>query len=226
MAEAVQHSQDDIVSGDDYVPPAEADQRTAPRFTLLIRTAKLLTSRGEFLCVVRDASSIGVSVRLFHELPNDRSMILEMPNGDRHDIAVVWERQGAAGFRFSEPIDPQRMIEGRSRFGRRPVRLHLQVPALLSCQGRSFEAVIRNLSQQGARIECSERLALEQKLRLEAESLPPIQAKVRWRRNKEYGLVFEDTFQFAELAQLANELQRGGGADPLVPPEEPGKNAA
>jgi hypothetical protein len=224
MAEAVQHSQDDIVSGDDYISPVEADQRTAPRFTILIRTAKLLTSRGEFLCVVRDASSIGVSVRTFHELPNDPRMLLEMPNGDRHEIAVVWKREGAAGFRFPQPIDPQCMIEGGGRFARRPMRLCLQVPALLSCHGRSFDAVVRNLSQQGARVECSERLALEQKLRLEAEGLPSIQAKIRWRRGEEYGLIFEDTFQFAELAQLVNELQCG--VDPLVPPEEAGKGPA
>jgi hypothetical protein len=224
MAEAVQHSQDDILSGDDHVSPVAEDQRTAARFTLLIRTAKLLTSRGEFLCVVRDASSIGVSVRLFHELPGDPRMLLEMPNGDRHEIAVVWKREGAAGFRFSQPIDTRRIIEGGGRFARRPVRLRLQVPAHLSFHGRSFDAVVRDLSQQGAKIECSERLALEQKLRLEAESLPPIQAKVRWRRGAEYGLVFEDTFQFAELAQLANELQRG--VDPLVPPEEVGKGGA
>ena len=31
---------------------------------------------------------------------------------------------------------------------------------------------------------------------------------VRWRRNDSYGLSFEDTFQFAELAALAFELRR------------------
>jgi len=210
-------------AGEEPLSAEAADQRTSPRFTLLIRTAKLINSRGEFLCILRDASSTGVSVRTFHKLAPERRMLLEMPNGDRHEIETVWERDGAAGFRFTQPIDTQRIIEGRSRFSRRPVRLRLQVPAVLTSNGRSFAAVVRNISQQGARIQCRELLALEQKLRLDADGLPSIQAKVRWRRGEEYGLVFEDTFQFAELAQLANELQARGGADPLVPPEETAK---
>ena len=196
-----------------------AESRAAPRFTLLIRTAKLLSSKGEFLCVVRDASSTGVSVRTFHKLPNDRRMTLEMPNGDTHRIELVWEKEGSAGFRFEEEIDTQRMIEGRSRFAKRPVRLRLHVPALVSSHGRSYGAVVRNLSQQGARIECAEHLALDQKVRLEADGLPALQSTVRWRHKEEYGLVFDQTFQFAELAEIANELQSGKRSDPLVAPD-------
>ena len=40
-----------------------ADQRAAPRFTLLIRAAKLVSAQGEFVCVIRDVSETGVSVR-------------------------------------------------------------------------------------------------------------------------------------------------------------------
>ena len=50
-------------------------------------------------------------------------------------------------------------------------------------------------------------MAIDQKLRLEADNLPVIQARVRWRKGSDYGLVFDDTFQFAELARLAEHLQ-------------------
>jgi len=224
MADPLPHTPQGDLTGDENLPPEEVDQRATPRFTLLIRTAKLINSQGEFLCVVRDASSDGVSVRTFHRLSPERHMLLEMPNGDRHEIETVWQREGAAGFRFTKPIDTSRMIEGQGRFSRRPVRLRLQVPAVLIIDGRGIGAEVQNISQQGARIECRDRLAIDQKLRLEADGLPPIQAKVRWRKGEEYGLIFDDTFQFAELAQLANELQSSGsGADPLVPPDEPSK---
>ena len=45
--------------------------RGAQRFTLLIRTAKLVCESGEYLCVIRDVSSTGVRLRLFHDLPAD-----------------------------------------------------------------------------------------------------------------------------------------------------------
>src|SRR5687768_5980409 len=82
----------------------EVEQRGVPRFTLLIRAAKLLSPAGEFLCVVRDASEAGVSVRLFHPLPADVALTLEMPNGDCHELERVWEEEGKAGFRFAGPV--------------------------------------------------------------------------------------------------------------------------
>ena len=200
--------QDDMVPGPPVGEEDGPEQRSAPRFTLLIRAAKLISCGGEFLCVVRDASESGISVRLFHPLPPDVPLELELPNGDRYELDRVWEEEGKAGFRFPEPADIERIVEGRSRFARRAVRVNLEVPCLLEAGGRRFEGNIRNLSQQGAQICTRERLSLIQRVKLSAPGLPEIAAKVRWRRDDSYGLSFEDTFQFAELAALAFELQR------------------
>jgi hypothetical protein len=54
-------------------------------------------------------------------------------------------------------------------------------------------------------------------IRLEVEGLPDITAKVCWRRDGSYGLSFEDTFQFAELASLAFDLQRESAAVEVKP---------
>lgn len=183
------------------------EQRVAPRFTLLIRTAKLISSSGEFLCVIRDASASGVSIRIFHPLPQGEQLTLELPNGDQHAIERVWEREGSAGFRFSVPVDIDRLLQNKSRYPKRPVRLKLQLPALISCHGTTAGVVIRNISQQGALVESPLRLAIDQRLRLEADHLPVIQASVRWRKGSDFGLVFDDTFQFGELAKLAANLQ-------------------
>jgi hypothetical protein len=209
MSEVAQSSESGTIVTDD-----DGDElRVAPRFTLLIRTAKLIGASGEFLCVIRDASSTGVSIRTFHPLPNNEQLTLELPNGDQHAIERVWERDGSAGFRFSVAVDIDRLLQNKSRFPKRPVRLKLQLPALISCHGTTAGVVIRNLSQQGARIESPLRLALDQRLRLEADNLPIIQASVRWRKDSEYGLVFDDTFQFAELARLAAQLQGSCSVD-------------
>lgn len=185
-----------------------SDQRSAPRFTLLIRSAKLTTPEAEYLCVVRDASASGVSVRLFHPLPQDGPLTLELPNGDRHAVERVWEEEGKAGFRFEQATDLERIVEGPSRFSKRALRVNLELPCGLVAGVRRAEGTLRNLSQQGALIVTDERLSLVQRVKLSAPGLPEIAAKVRWRRNDQYGLSFEDNLQFGDLALIVFDLQQ------------------
>lgn len=181
---------------------ADGDHRVAPRFTLLLRMAKLICGGREFLCIVRDVSETGASVKLFHPLPSAGEMLLELPNGDRHPVETVWQDEGKAGFRFARPTDLSRLIESPSEFPKRPVRVSLTVPGELCFGGRVLAVEIRNISQHGALIACGEKLPIFQRLILRASHMPEIRAKVRWRRQDECGLVFEDTFQFGELAQV------------------------
>jgi hypothetical protein len=190
------------------VTEEEAEQRRAPRFTLLIRSAKLTSPFGEFLCIVRDVSETGVSVRLFHPLPAEVPLTLELPNGDRHALDRVWEDEGRAGFRFAREPDIERLLESPSAFAKRPVRVNLEVPCDLMVNMRWVAGRILNLSQHGALISTLERLSLVQRVKLRAEGMPEVAAKVRWRQDDRYGLSFEDTFQFAELASLAFDLRR------------------
>jgi len=108
-----------------------SDQRNAPRFTLLIRVAKLTSPGAEFLCVVRDASETGISVRLFHPLPAGLDFTLELPNGDRHALERVWETEGKAGFRFREVVALERIVEARGGYAKRPMRLQFELPCRL-----------------------------------------------------------------------------------------------
>lgn len=200
----------DVLERADAYPTwdGDPDRRHAPRFALLIRAAKLTCPGAEFLCVVRDASETGISVRLFHALPAGVELTLEMPNGDRYPLLRVWEEDDSAGFRFRDAVELDRIIEGPSRFPKRPVRVRVEVPCFLRVGTRRVAATIENLSQQGAQIRTDEFLSLAQRIRLEVEGLSEITAKVCWRQDGSYGLSFEDTFQFAELAGLAFDLQR------------------
>jgi hypothetical protein len=186
---------------------AEADSRVATRFTPLIRTAKITGETGEFLCVVSDISATGVSVRLFHPLPNETGLKLEMPNGEQLSIELVWARDGRAGFRFNAPVSLPRVLSGHSKWPKRPIRLNLDVPVTLAGLTGRFDATVRNISLQGAQVDCDARLAIDQRLRLSSEILPEIVTKVRWRNGRFYGLIFDTTFQFGDLARIAASAQ-------------------
>lgn len=186
---------------------AGSELRESPRFTLLMRAAKLVCKQGEFLCIVRDASDSGVSIRLFHPLPETDYLTLEFPNGDRHSLEMVWHDSDRAGLRFAKTADIARLLDGPSRFGKRPIRVNLDLDAQLLAGASTSPARLLDLSQQGAKVICDTRHALDQRVRLAARGLPEVNAKIRWRRDNAYGLVFEDTFQFADLAVIVAALQ-------------------
>lgn len=194
--------------------PDHSDQRAAPRFTLLIRAAKLVSPNGEFVCVIRDVSETGVSVRLFHALPQGAPLELHMPGGGSYEVEAVWGRDNEAGFRFAEAIDVSRMISEAGEYPKRGLRLQVYFPIRISTLTQRAEGFIANLSQQGARIECEGLFAIDQNLRIEAlEPIPEfseVRAKVRWRRDRDYGVVFEDTFTLGDFARLAARLQSPG----------------
>ena len=198
---------------DRAISDGEAEQRSfeemrgAQRFTLLIRTAKLVCESGEFLCIIRDVSATGLRLRLFHALPADGHMALELANGEVYFVERVWERDSHAGFRFATPIDVQAFIAEVSPYPRRQPRLRLQFPAVLSCEGQASVATVRDLSPQGARSETTRFLALSQRLKLEGDLFPAMIAKVCWRSGADYGLVFEQVFSLVAFAMLAAKLQ-------------------
>ena len=95
----------------------------------------------------------------------------------------------------------------RRQFLTRATALGMSIPVELAFIGGRVRAEIVNLSQQGARIECDALLAIDQPLRLCSGVLPEVRARVRWRRERQYGLVFDDTFSLSELALFAAGAQ-------------------
>lgn len=184
------------------------DQRATPRFALLLRAAKLIGARGEYLCIVRDVSETGAKLRLFHSLAGVGGLALESVTGEHIALDLVWEHEGEAGFRFTQPIDVQRFIVEAGPYPKRPIRVALDHPARITVAGQPCEVRLRDLSRQGARIESEAHLALGQQLRIEAEDLPEFEATVCWRREPSYGLVFRQLMGLEELALRTFRIQQ------------------
>jgi len=190
------------------------DHRAAPRFTLLIRAAKLVSPEGEFLCVIRDVSETGMSVKLFHALPPGLPLELHMQSGIAYELEPVWNRDFEAGFKFSRSVDVDQLIGEASEYPKRGLRLDLSFPITIKTLKGDAQGRIVNLSQQGARIESDGLFALDQTLRIAPATamaeFRETRAKVRWRRDQSYGAVFDDTFALGDFARLAARLQAPG----------------
>lgn len=216
VAEQAAPAQDPAVQ---EAPAQEGSEaRRAPRFTLLIRAAKLITSQGEFVCVVRDVSETGVAVRLFHGLPTGDPTELHMPGGGIYGLRNVWDRGNEAGFEFVDNVDVARLISEAGAYPKRGLRLGLVFPITIRTLTGTYEGIVENFSQQGARFECDAKFAIDQNLRIETKDgraiLKDVRAKVRWRRESEYGVVFDDTLTLGDFALFAAKMQCPSLIDP------------
>lgn len=183
------------------------DKRVQPRFALLLRSAKLVSSNGEFLCIVRDVSESGAKLRVFHPVVDGDDLSLEIATGERFPVEKVWEKEGEAGFRFIDTINVMRFVSEAGPFPKRPVRIRMNHPATLAFGNNSLGVTICDLSRQGAKIETEDRLAIGQAVRLEGDQLPEIDATICWRRHPGYGLVFRQLMSMEELALRAYHMQ-------------------
>lgn len=192
---------------DDNASPTGPEQRAAPRFISLIRAAKLVCGQGEFVCVIRDVSATGVSVRTFHRLPTDAAIALELQNGETYELELVRSEGFEASYRFVTPIAVEQLIQEDWGYPKRQLRLNIMLPLVVSALTGRGMAVTLNVSQQGARIECDHVFSIDQRVTISCDQLPDIRCTVRWRKDANYGLVFEDTFTLADFAKLAAKVQ-------------------
>lgn len=188
-------------------PETSADQREAPRYTSLIRAAKLVSSQGEFVCVIRDVSRLGIGLRMFHEIPVGEEAALELGNGKVFELKRVRAKGREGSFTFLDPIAVDQLIREDWDYPKRQLRLNIAMPLTVTAITGRVDAITDNLSQQGCRLNCDAPFAIDQNLRIAGEHFPEIRAKVRWRKAASYGLVFENTFMLQDFARLAATLQ-------------------
>lgn len=192
------------------VEPSGAELRQAQRYSVLLRTAKLVIDGEEYLCVLRDASDTGVKLRLFHDLPRGENISLDLGNGSRYPMDLVWQTHDHAGFRFRNTIDVRKLIDetGEQR-PRRPMRLNVGVEATLHAHGGMLAAQLVNVSQQGACLECADPLLMRERIKIESDFLPALYGRVCWRQRPRYGVVFDQGFHLDELARHMAHLHEG-----------------
>jgi len=186
------------------------ERRSRPRLTPLVQPAKLICGDSEYFCIVRDASENGMKIHHFGHLPPASDFLVQLTNGESIPVSVVWANDSQAGVRFDSSVDIARIVSlALGEYPRRPLRINTSFSALLGWQDEDYPAQVTNLSVKGARVTCEHYFALDQLLRLTTVFLRPIYAKVRWRRHHEFGLVFETTLGFEELAEALADINAG-----------------
>lgn len=187
------------------------ERRSAERYIPLLRAAKIVTRDGrELPCIMRDVSQTGLSVKLFGPIPESAGYTVVMPNGRTLDVGRVWLREDAAGFAFDHPADVMELVRGAGPYPKRQIRIDVTWPGKLWSRGVEYEATVLNISQSGALLQCSTRLALGQRMQLTTPLTGAIDVTLKWRSDEGFGVAFDRLFKFDELARLMVGPGRAG----------------
>ncbi|MGZ8283202.1 MAG: PilZ domain-containing protein [Allosphingosinicella sp.] len=169
----------------------------------LLQPGALVIGSIRQVCLIRKISSGGAVLHADLPVEEGRRLELELETGEHLDGTIAWRRGAEFGLRFDEPIDVLRILARNlvSQPGerRRMPRVEVSCPARLETGSRNLLVAIRDIAQGGAKIESPFPVAVDDKVVLTPEGLPPLTGVVRWANDKVAGIEFEPELQWQDL---------------------------
>lgn len=190
----------------------QQSQRQSHRANLMLRRAKLVCQSGEYLCLIRDVSEKGVGLGFLHDVPPEPRTLLQLANGMTYPVERVWAQSRQAGYRFGCTTTLDEFLREDSQHPLRPLRLRIEGKARVQDRRHAMDALLVDLSCEGAKIICEDDLRSQGLISFELPGLAPQLANVRWNEGDYFGLQFQHPLSTEELAQCAATLQPFGDA--------------
>ena len=180
------------------------ERRGEERHIALLRVALLHFAGAKDLCVVKNVSSHGLSVRVYRELSSGDHVRIEFRSGEVLKGSVVWQRDWDVGLVFPKPIAIETVLASRwvTETGRRRhlPRIEVRCAGRLTKATESHHVSLLDISQGGARIQI-ESPVNRGNVVLILPDLPPLAGVVRWVLGAEAGISFNECISFEPLAR-------------------------
>lgn len=183
-----------------------ADRRSDERHMTLFRVGTIVIGDRRELCLVKNISAGGVSVRAYCTLEPDQAVLLELKEQQPISGTVTWLRGTDAGITFDERVDILEILKA-SGDGPRPRMPRIEVHCVCFVrEGAAMNrAVLHNISQGGASVETANALSVDADVTVSLPGLAPLGAVVRWSDGNRYGLSFNTVLPLAGLVAWLHE---------------------
>jgi hypothetical protein len=191
-----------------------ADRRAAPRDIAVLRVAKLVTSRGEQLCRIRNISPGGVMAEVPGTYFLGESAGIELKSGGKAAGHIAWVEDGRIGVSFEEPIDPQDILAIDPDHPPRALRIAVSTEASLCLDGSFRRVEVVDVALGGVRVRLDDVIEIGSRIFITIEGLPNLAGGVRWQSGGYAGIAFEKPLDLDTLAfWLAGRPFAPSGAD-------------
>ncbi|MGE0775171.1 MAG: PilZ domain-containing protein [Sphingomonadaceae bacterium] len=185
-----------------------ANRRADQRHMSVFRVGKMITDRGQELCLIRNISSGGLMAHIYSPHEQHENVEIELKAGRTVKGKIVWARDRKIGVEFDEKIDVADVLapqigESDPDYVARSPRLNIATRGRLRV-GAHYQLIeLRDISQGGAKFSPAGDAAVDDEVILLLEGLPPLAAVVRWRHDDTAGVTFKTSIPFEQLAAWA-----------------------
>ena len=182
---------------------ARADRRRDIRHLTILRVGAVIIDGRRELCLVRNISAGGLMALIYSKVEMGQRIAVELKTNQQIAGRVTWVRDSAIGVQFDERIDVAEVLSNPAVLdnGWRPrmPRIPVDRLATLRAGARTYWVNARDISQGGVRVEAEQGLEIGAETVVTLENFRPVQGVVRWRRDNEAGISFNQVIPFNEL---------------------------
>ena len=181
-------------------PQSQVDRRDGDRHVTLYRVGSILIDDRRELCLIKNISAGGMMIRAYCAVAEGAALSIELKCGQPINGRVSWVRDQHAGIAFDAPIDVLDILSA-SMEGPRPrmPRIEISCFATVREDGNSLRVRVCDISQGGAKLECSTAFGPGSQLVITLPGLPPQPAVVSWNNDGSTGIAFNRLLPLREL---------------------------
>jgi hypothetical protein len=186
-------------------PPPDSDRREDGRHLTLFRVGSIIFDNRRELCLVKNISAGGASIRAYSDLKPKQTLRIELKEG--HSLAgrVTWVRGSDAGLVFDAPVDVLDLLKasGDSPRPRMP-RIETTCIGFVREGALLHRVKVHNISQGGLNIETAKPLTVGGDVTVTLPGFPPQGAVVAWNEGQRFGITFNSVLALSGLVEWLN----------------------
>lgn len=184
------------------VPPA-GERRQQQRHMTILRVGALMIGDQRELCLIRNISAGGLKAHVYCPLSVDQRVTVELKTNQLVEGRVVWIEENNVGIGFDEAIDVAELLANPPVLpnGWRPrmPRVDIDTLATLRIGARLHWVQALDISQGGVKFESDQPLETGTDAVITLEGFRPLQGVLRWQKDGQAGIVFNQLIPFGEL---------------------------
>ena len=196
-------------------PPGRSDRREGERHLTLFRVGSLTIDDRQELCLIKNISAGGMSIRAYCKVAPDTRLSVELKCGEQVSGVARWVDGDVVGVAFDEPVDVVELLAA-SMEGPRPrmPRVEVDRTAWVREGAQTHRVKTCDISQGGLKVVTDRELGIGAEVVVSLPGLPPQPAVVRWRDSGSYGITFNKVIALPLLVAWLHqqrELLRAAG---------------